>query len=97
MKFAVVAISPTFGGKLVSVDEAKAKAVSGVSQVVRSTTRVAIVALHTGQPSKVSLPRLRSGTQDRTRSSPRPTSLRSSPLRRKSPVRSRVMTATLQQ
>ena len=27
MKFAVVAISPTFGGKLVSVDEAKAKAV----------------------------------------------------------------------
>ena len=31
MKFAVVAISPTFGGKLVSVDEAKAKAVPGVT------------------------------------------------------------------
>ncbi len=30
MKFAVVAASPTFGGKLVAVDEAKAKAVPGV-------------------------------------------------------------------
>ena len=47
MKFAVVAISPTFGGKLVSVDEAKAKAVPGVSQVVRLGDAVAIVAIHT--------------------------------------------------
>ena len=47
MKFAVVAISPTFGGKLVSVDEAKAKAVRGVSQVVRLDDAVAIVAIHT--------------------------------------------------
>jgi isoquinoline 1-oxidoreductase beta subunit len=47
MKFAVVAISPTFGGKLVSVDEAKAKAVHGVSQVVRLDDAVAIVAIHT--------------------------------------------------
>jgi isoquinoline 1-oxidoreductase beta subunit len=47
MKFAVVAISPTFGGKLVSVDEAKAKAVPGVSQVVRLDDAVAIVAIHT--------------------------------------------------
>ena len=47
MKFAVVAISPTFGGKLVSVDEAKAKAVRGVSQVVRLDDAVAIVAVHT--------------------------------------------------
>ena len=47
MKFAVLAISPTFGGKLVSVDEAKAKAVSGVSQVVRLDDAVAIVAAHT--------------------------------------------------
>jgi isoquinoline 1-oxidoreductase beta subunit len=47
MKFAVVAISPTFGGKLVSVDEAKAKAVPGVSQVVRLDDAVAIVAVHT--------------------------------------------------
>lgn len=47
MKFAVVAASPTFGGKLVSVDEAKAKAVPGVSQVVRLDDAVAIVANHT--------------------------------------------------
>jgi isoquinoline 1-oxidoreductase beta subunit len=47
LKFAVVAASPTFGGKLVSVDEAKAKAVRGVSQVVRLDDAVAIVATHT--------------------------------------------------
>lgn len=47
MKFAVVAISPTFGGKLVSVDEAKAKAVAGVTQVVRLEDTVAVVAIHT--------------------------------------------------
>jgi isoquinoline 1-oxidoreductase beta subunit len=47
MKFAAVAASPTFGGKLVSVDEAKAKAVPGVSQVVRLDDAVAIVAAHT--------------------------------------------------
>jgi isoquinoline 1-oxidoreductase subunit beta len=47
MKFAVVAQSPTFGGKLISVDEAKAKAVRGVSQIVRLEDAVAIVANHT--------------------------------------------------
>ena len=47
MKFAVVAQSPTFGGKLIAVDEAKAKAVPGVSQVVRLDDAVAIVATHT--------------------------------------------------
>jgi isoquinoline 1-oxidoreductase beta subunit len=47
MKFAVVAQSPAFGGKLVAVDEAKAKAVPGVSQVVRLDDAVAIVASHT--------------------------------------------------
>ena len=47
MKFAVLAISPTFGGKLLSVDEAKAKAVPGVSQVVQLDDAVAIVAIHT--------------------------------------------------
>jgi isoquinoline 1-oxidoreductase subunit beta len=47
MKFAVVAASPTFGGKLVAVDEAKAKAVPGVTQVVRLEDAVAIVAAHT--------------------------------------------------
>src|SRR6267143_1138269 len=43
--------------------------------------------------SKVTLPRLRSGTRDRTRRSPRPTSLPSLPPHRKSPARSRVMMA----
>ncbi len=47
MKFAIVASSPTFGGKLVEVDEAKAKAVPGVTQVVRLDDAVAIVATHT--------------------------------------------------
>ncbi len=47
MKFAVVAQSPTFGGKLVSVDDAKAKAVRGVTQVVQLDDAVAIVAIHT--------------------------------------------------
>jgi isoquinoline 1-oxidoreductase beta subunit len=47
MKFAALAQSPTFGGKLVSVDEAKAKAVRGVGQVVRLEDAVAIVASNT--------------------------------------------------
>ncbi|MGJ7497291.1 molybdopterin cofactor-binding domain-containing protein [Variovorax sp. RT4R15] len=47
MKFAVVSASPTFGGKLVSVDEPKAMAVPGVTQVVRLDDAVAIVARHT--------------------------------------------------
>jgi len=47
MKFAVLAISPVFGGKLASVDETKAKAVPGVSQVVRLDDAVAVVAVHT--------------------------------------------------
>jgi len=47
MKFAVLAASPTFGGKLVSVDEAKAKAVRGVTQVVRLDDAVAVVATNT--------------------------------------------------
>jgi isoquinoline 1-oxidoreductase beta subunit len=47
MKFAVLASSPTFGGKLVAVDEGKAKAVPGVTQVVRLDDAVAIVAMHT--------------------------------------------------
>ena len=47
MKFAVLAQSPTFDGKLVYVDEAKAKAVRGVTQVVRLDDAVAVVANHT--------------------------------------------------
>jgi isoquinoline 1-oxidoreductase beta subunit len=47
MKFAALAQSPTFGGKLLSVDEAKAKAVRGVSQVVRLDDALAVVATNT--------------------------------------------------
>ena len=47
MKFAVVAASPTFGGNLLSVDEAKAKAVAGVTQVVRLDDAIAVVANNT--------------------------------------------------
>jgi isoquinoline 1-oxidoreductase beta subunit len=47
MKFAAIAQSPTFGGRLTSVDEAKAKAVRGVTQVVRLDDAVAVVADHT--------------------------------------------------
>ena len=47
MKFAVVAASPTFGGKLSGIDEAKAKAVPGVTQIVRLDDAIAVVAIHT--------------------------------------------------
>jgi isoquinoline 1-oxidoreductase beta subunit len=47
MRFALVSASPTFGGKLLAVDEAKAKAVRGVSQVVRLDDAVAVVATDT--------------------------------------------------
>jgi isoquinoline 1-oxidoreductase subunit beta len=47
MKFAALAASPTLGGKLVSVNEAKAKAVRGVSQVVRLDDALAVVATNT--------------------------------------------------
>ena len=47
MKFAVVAAAPTFGGRLIAVDEARALAVPGVTQVIRLDDAVAIVAIHT--------------------------------------------------
>jgi len=47
MKFAAIAISPAFGGKLRSVNEAAALAVRGVHQVVRIDNAVAVVADHT--------------------------------------------------
>ncbi len=46
MKIATVAACPVFGGKLAGVDEAKAKAVKGVHQVVRLDDAVAVVADH---------------------------------------------------
>lgn len=47
MRFAAVASSPVFGGSLRSVDEAPARAVAGVSQVVRLPAAVAVIACNT--------------------------------------------------
>jgi isoquinoline 1-oxidoreductase subunit beta len=52
MKFATLAQSPVFGGKLVAVDEAGAMAVPGVLQVVKLDDAVAIVAIHTHAAKK---------------------------------------------
>jgi len=46
MKIATVAACPVFGGRLASVDDAKAKAIKGVHQVVRLDNAVAVVADH---------------------------------------------------
>ena len=47
MSYAVIAASPVFGGTLASVDEAPAKAMRGVKQVVKLPAAVAIVADNT--------------------------------------------------
>jgi isoquinoline 1-oxidoreductase subunit beta len=47
MKFAAVAACPAFGGKLASVDDAKAKTMPGVLQVVHLDDAVAVVAADT--------------------------------------------------
>jgi isoquinoline 1-oxidoreductase subunit beta len=46
MKIATVAASPVVGGKLVSVDDSKAKAIKGVRQIVVLDDAVAVVADH---------------------------------------------------
>jgi CO/xanthine dehydrogenase Mo-binding subunit len=46
MKIATVAASPVVGGKLLSVDDSKAKAIKGVRQIVRLDDLVAVVADH---------------------------------------------------
>ena len=46
MGIATVAASPVLGGKIASLDEAKAKAIKGVRQVVRLDDVVAVVADH---------------------------------------------------
>src|SRR5262249_4534941 len=48
MKVAAIAISPVFGGKLKSLNEAAVRAVKGVRQVVRIEEAVAVVADHMG-------------------------------------------------
>lgn len=47
MKYAVVARSPVLGGQVASVDDADARAVNGVIDVIRIPTGVAVVAEHT--------------------------------------------------
>ncbi len=46
MKVATLAACPVFGGKVASVDDAKAKGIKGVQQVVRLDDAVAVVADH---------------------------------------------------
>jgi isoquinoline 1-oxidoreductase beta subunit len=52
VKFATLAQSPVFGGRVKSVDDAKAKAVKGVRQIVRLDDAVAVVADHMGAAKK---------------------------------------------
>jgi isoquinoline 1-oxidoreductase beta subunit len=52
MKFATLAQSPVFGGRLKSVDDTAAKAVKGVRQIVRLDDAVAVVGDHMGAAKK---------------------------------------------
>jgi isoquinoline 1-oxidoreductase beta subunit len=52
VKAATLAQSPVFGGRVKSVDDAKAKAVKGVRQIVRLDDAVAVVADHMGAAKK---------------------------------------------
>ncbi len=52
VKFATLAQSPAFGGRVKSVDDAAAKAVKGVRQIVRLDDAVAVVADHMGAAKK---------------------------------------------
>ena len=52
VKFATLAQSPVFGGRVRKLDDAAAKAVKGVRQVVRLDDAVAVVADHMGAAKK---------------------------------------------
>ena len=52
MKIATLAQSPVFGGRVKSVDDAAAKAVMGVRQIVQLDDAVAVVADHMGRRRK---------------------------------------------
>jgi isoquinoline 1-oxidoreductase subunit beta len=52
VKIATLAQSPVFGGRLRSVDDTAAKAVTGVRQIVRLDDAVAVVADHMGAAKK---------------------------------------------
>ncbi|MGK9166173.1 xanthine dehydrogenase family protein molybdopterin-binding subunit [Inquilinus limosus] len=52
VRFAALAICPTFGGTLKAVDDSDALRVKGVRQIVRLSDAVAVVADHTGAARK---------------------------------------------
>ena len=52
VKIATLAQSPVFGGRVKSVDDAAAKAVKGVRQIIRLDDAVAVVADHMGAAKK---------------------------------------------
>jgi len=52
VKFATLAQSPVFGGRVKSIDDKAAKAVKGVRQIVRLDDAVAVVADHMGAAKK---------------------------------------------
>jgi isoquinoline 1-oxidoreductase subunit beta len=52
VKIATLAQSPAFGGRVKSVDDAAAKAVKGVRQIIRLDDAVAVVADHMGAAKK---------------------------------------------
>src|SRR5205809_2360298 len=52
VKIATLAQSPVFGGRVKSVDDAKARAAKGVRQIVRLDDAVAVVADHMGAAKK---------------------------------------------
>lgn len=52
VKIATLAQSPVFGGRVKSVDDAAAKAVNGVHQIVRLDDAVAVIADHMGAAKK---------------------------------------------
>src|SRR3954447_4618601 len=52
VKFATLAQSPTFGGRVKSLDDTAAKAVKGVRQIVRLDDAVAVIADHMGAAKK---------------------------------------------
>src|SRR6202040_2678341 len=52
VKIATLAQSPVFGGRVKKVDDAAAKAVKGVRQIVRLDDAIAVVADHMGAAKK---------------------------------------------
>ncbi len=47
LKYAIIATSPVFGGKLISVDDTRALKMPGVLQVIKIDNAVAVVGIHT--------------------------------------------------